>query len=142
MQMRSASLCCFLGLGSTPFGKLVCCGAGQVPVGTTVSKAAPMPSEGDDKPGWTADWHRPWVGARDYQSEDDSDGAENGALAPVQKEASDRDAPSCQIVDLVEDGQQACVARGGAGGRGNAAFRSRPNRLEAVDTCWALCAAK
>ncbi|GAB4813947.1 hypothetical protein N2152v2_000993 [Parachlorella kessleri] len=127
-----------------------------------LAKLGPPPADGEEEfrparedeiPDWFQRWRRPWVGARDYRSDEEEeeeeegkmerlvDGAREGARHPAEASSGSsgslgRDSsPAAEMVaDLVEDGQQVIVARGGKGGRGNAAFRSRPNRPAPKDS--------
>ena len=96
-------------------------------MGTAVS-INPQPAGASDSPDWKATWQRPWVGAVDYASEDESDSAVGKAGGPLATRAVRDAGEGRHLADLVEDGQKVCVARGGEGGRGNAAFPSKQNR--------------
>lgn len=79
-----------------------------------------------------------WVGSRDYTSSDEATTSEED-----QALASRGEGQAKLLADLVEDGSEVCVARGGEGGRGNAALPARANRCRRLHTptIWhpALC---
>ena len=101
----------------------------QVPVGTAVSIARPSPAEAEPGIDWTGHFQRKWVGAQDYTGSDDTDSSTEDTALPVQ--AAGRLAP---YADLVDEGQQVCVAHGGRGGKGNAALPTNAHRcVVAID---------
>ena len=80
-----------------------------------VTDTAEKENEAEEVPGWLKEWRKPWVGAQDYNEEDDHSSNSTTSSANI-------------LADLVNDGDQVIAAYGGQGGRGNAAARARPHR--------------
>ena len=100
----------------------------QVPVGTVVY--VPQQQHNAELEVAVPDWilrpNEPWIGARDYTSDEDSSG-DSGVAGPssevVLKQRLGR-----EVADLSEEGQRHVLARGGQGGNGNAYNSSQQRR--------------
>ncbi|KAL4440538.1 hypothetical protein ABPG75_003539 [Micractinium tetrahymenae] len=99
-------------------------------------------------PEWLRRWRRPFSGA-DYDSDASDDdfleevsissssrhgGHSSGGAAADNVAGQAEHAPAYEMLgDLVQDGQEVVVARGGAGGRGNAGLKARAHRPAPAD---------
>jgi len=106
----------------TPTGVLL-----QVPVGTVVYLPEEKDLEDQELPFWVTNPGEPWVGARDYRSDDeDTPGGTTEVEASSEETLKRR--LGREVADLKWRGQRFVLAVGGEGGRGNASFPSKTSK--------------
>lgn len=98
------------------------------------SRSDAVTEEQPEVPDWIQRWRKPYSGTAGSDEEEGSDWSfdddEVLALdAGAASSALDPSAPALRLVaDMVREGEEVVLARGGAGGRGNSSMRALPSR--------------